>query len=480
MGSRIGNMKKKVYTKAYLTLLIVIASLFYLCGYIELKDTSRSLFESPNERRYGAVVPLEQRKDPSKIRYATFGTSNTWGAGICDTGKRTCDRKTFAFPWLLSQNARNLAMRAGGPAYAATCTSTMLGTDIFDVVVFEYYMRAHEGLATLARRIRKRFPDAVLIFLMNWNPTQIGRCYNENCLYGKQNMLEWVDDHGFDIKGSHMKHGSLHDPKMHQIFKDANETWWWHFGDPKMRAFVLDSARDVGGYVSHMQAPENLSDWTQYADLFAEDAHHLSRKGHMDVAQRIRDIVEWHGVPKEPRLGNFMGSDHCINWFETGKTDGIEYSPNGMVEGMSNVQVVNRKYALHFVGEKRDGWIRVHNPSDGPLVLYLGYMTTGPPPSLYPTTEVVIEGVDNSGGKRKSIDDEPVVLDVNSAAEFGDRGVHVTRVMKVGIIGPGYSLVRFREVEEAENPFRLVSVLMASEEDESVQLSQIPGGGVKT
>jgi len=228
-------------------------------------------------------------------------------------------------------------------------------------------------------------------------------------------------------------------------------------------------------------------DWTQYADSFASDAHHLSIKGHMDVAQRIRDIVEWHGVPQTPRLERFVDSDYCVTWFETGITDGIKYSPNGVVERIANrVDVNTNKYALRFVGGsgssngngRGKGWIRVHNPADGPLALYLGYMTTGPPPSVYPRTEVTIEGIgdnSNNGGNGIGAGKQPVVvLDVDSTDIFGDRDVHISRVEKVGIVNPGYSLVRFREVEDTNVPFRLVSVLVASE-GAGVRLSRLPG-----
>lgn len=67
-----------------------------------------------------------------------------------------------------------------------------------------------------------------------------------------------------------------------------------------------------------------------------------------------------------------------------------------------------------------------------------------------------------------------MVLDVNSVDAFGDRYVHISRVEKVGIINPGHSLVRFREVEETKVPFRLVSVLVASE-GVGARLSHLPG-----
>jgi len=496
MRPKAGSTKKKSGMKAFSKLLLVILASCACLVLLQRTHTntrqmtevlssqsrlsSTPLLQVPNgEQNDDTMVVHHHRKKPSQIRYAAFGTSMTWGSGIGNGDLE--ERKTFGYPWLLSQNATNLAIRAGGPAYAATCTSTMVGTEIFDVIVFEFYMRAHEGLLTLVRRIRERFPDALLIFLITWNPTMIGRCSDESChLSGMQSMAEWVEEHGLNIK-----HGGLYDPNIHQLFKETNETWsWQQFVSPLKRTIVQEIAREVGGYISYMQAPENPGDWIQYADFFASDAHHLSVKGHMDVAQRVYDIVNVHGVPQNPRLQKFMHPDYCINWFETGKTDGIEYSPNGVVERITNRKVINRnKYALHWPGVSYGsdgsvrgyGWIRVNNPGDSPLALYLGYMTTGPPPSVYPRTEITIEGLWDNGGRGKRIGGEPVVLDVDAVDEFGDRMVHISRVAKIGIINPGKSLVRFQEIEKTEASFRLVSVLVASD-GAGDYLSQLPGG----
>jgi len=294
---------------------------------------------------------------------------------------------TFAYPWLLSNRTSNFAIRAGGPNYPATCTSTLLGAgedDVYDVVVFEYFMRAGDGLATLAKRIRGRFPDAILIFLLNWDPTMITRCMDSIC-GERQWMFDYVQEKGFDIQN-----GGMHDAGMQELFHNST-TETFSFSQYAMKHkldLVLDVAKDVGGYVAPMPAPNNPRDWINYAHTFAKDAHHLSRQGHREVHDRIRAIVNWHGVPLHPRIHPYADFDYCMNWFQTGDMTGIDYSPNGVVEKMPNTN----KYTLSFTdgigwdGEKGGGWIRVENPTDGVLALYLGYMTTGPRPSLYPAT----------------------------------------------------------------------------------------------
>jgi len=411
------------------------------------------------------VVPPEERKPLSEIRYAAFGSSVTWGAGH---GHGELEhRKSFAYPWLLSPDATNFAIRAGGPAYPAACTSTMIGEDVFDVVVLEYFVKAKEGVALLARRIRERFPDAIIIFLMNWNPSMVGRCRHSHCHSGAQNMFEWAKEKGYDVTK-----GDLHNQEMHKLFRESEETWMMvQYSEESKRKVLYDAAREVGGYVIPNPEPENAKDWVDYATDFAHDAFHFSMKGHRGIAQRVRDLVEWHGVPQNPRLQNFMEFDQCTNWFESGDMDGIKYSSTGIVEKMPNTQ----KFALSFEdGDEPDaktdgkGWIGVTNPSNRPLSLYLGYMITGPSPNLYPRTEVIIE---SEGG---DIRGEPVVLEGDKDSVYGKRAVHISKIMKAGIIDPGYSIVRFSELEQTERPFRLVSVMLASYEDS--EISELPGG----
>lgn len=42
-----------------------------------------------------------------------------------------------------------------------------------DVIVLEYLMACRNGLELLAKRLRARFPDAIIIFNMMWVPVLI-------------------------------------------------------------------------------------------------------------------------------------------------------------------------------------------------------------------------------------------------------------------------------------------------------------------
>lgn len=221
-----------------------------------------------------------------------------------------------------------------------------------------------------------------------------------------------------------------------------------------------------------------------------KDMHHFSPDGHREIHDRVQSIVDWHGVPLHPRIQPYQDFDHCMNWFESGDTTGISYSSNGVVEKMPHTS----KYTLSFNGtvdgvgldgekkdpwiqKKGDGWIRVENPTDRVLALSLGYMTTGPKPSLYPATKVVIESIESDGNVHSSgYDSEnPMVLDPNTSINWPGP-VHISRIENVGVVQPGYSFVKFSQLEETERPFRLVSLMITTEEAGAKIDNHLPGG----
>merc|ERR1719343_548560 len=102
------------------------------------------------------IVDMNDRKDVDEIRYASFGTSITWGSGLDD-------RDNECYVWRLTENDHergvNYAIRSGGPNYPASCVGSMLKDEEYDVFILEFFMRAEEGLQTLLTRLRDRFPN---------------------------------------------------------------------------------------------------------------------------------------------------------------------------------------------------------------------------------------------------------------------------------------------------------------------------------
>mmetsp|Transcript_1263 Transcript_1263/g.1463 ORF Transcript_1263/g.1463 Transcript_1263/m.1463 type:complete len:132 (+) Transcript_1263:2-397(+) len=126
------------------------------------------------------------------------------------------------------------------------------------------------------------------------------------------------------------------------------------------------------------------------------------------------------------------------------------------------------KYVLEFDYENVEGgnWITVENKSNVKMEVSLGYMTTGPPPSKYPRVEVI-------RGQRS--DGERYLLNPEASSSYGDKPVHISRLERVGNVGPmAHKRLHFKPLEESEWPFRLVQVMITpinKNEGESLEIS---------
>jgi len=410
------------------------------------------------------IIPLQNRKKDNEIRYASFGSSVTWGAALDD-------RENEAYAWRLSkfdkERAKNYGLRATGPNYPASCISTMIGEEVFDVIVLEYFCRGPEGLMTFASRIRERFPNAVIIMIKLWSPFQL-RDYSKNINVG---------DFAFDVG---FQNDYIHDPNFREaILAYGADKFKYQYADPEdeLTNLFFTVAKKIGAHVVYMplsDKADGLGGWLELGDkLLANDSFHLSSKGHEDIANQINSIVDRVGTPKDTVLGKFNGIDHCYNWFESGVIgEGLEYSANGIIDKMKNTE----KYVLSFYNEnvnqegivQGSGWIKISNLSESKMDFFLGYMTTGPSPSKYPRVQVV----------RSSKFGSKYILEPESLG-WGDKHVHIARIEYIGELNPGAKdeIITFKPLEETEYPFRLVAVIITpTNGNKGEQFSGIGGG----
>lgn len=182
-----------------------LLGLIAACVALNIAKLSRSLLQ--NEAQVGlnvdrrAIIPDHERKANNDIRYATFGTSFAWGATLKN-------REAEAFIWRLSPDASNFALRATGSEYPAKCLSSMIGNDVYDVIILEFAMRVNKSTLALARRLRQRFPDALIICLKVWTP------YTVKSMSRNKSLFEIASDEGFSTRSF------MHDEKFHQYLKE--------------------------------------------------------------------------------------------------------------------------------------------------------------------------------------------------------------------------------------------------------------------
>lgn len=399
-----------------------------------------------NHPRYPVqIIPESERMPWEDIRYASFGSSVTYGVGLGNRDTEQYSRK------LSPQHGHNFGLRATGPNYPASCIYSMIGDNEYDVIILEYFMRGPEGLRSFALRIRERFPNAIIFMTKLWGP------YHYLHKGTRMSLTEWAFSQGFDK-------GYIHDPNFAQAFAEYNgeEKFYDYYGDPHSRQSMYHAAvaKEIGAHVIRMAHNDYAFGdvgWIQQGHhLLAHDSFHLSERGHENLAGQMRDIIDQIGVPKNRVLGQFRGKDFCHNWFESGTIDDdsmMEVSPNGAIRQMPNTN----KFVLSFQSdpwhnELGNGWIKISNPSSDIMDLFVAYMTTGPAPSKYPTVLV----------PRQNRDGDTFTLDPNAIGFPADMNVHIARFAHLGRIYPNIidEYINFQPTETTERPFSLLAIII--------------------
>lgn len=402
-----------------------------------------TLFSSEEDSPKFMNIPLNERKAMNKIRYASFGSSSTWGAKLPHPKKQTYIK--------LLGNGDNYALRASGPNYPAACAKSMLQDKIYDVFILEFFDTAKSGLFDLAVRLREKFPDAIMILLVGkkfpWY-----HCGGDHLLMEEFQMaftnFGVNHCHTENYKNYMRDHFRKHNCYGENNLLEYGPVWKSHYAYMKMIAsetnsYILKQSK------MEMTGEEYLAEFDRSK---AEDCFHMSITNHAEVAHSIHQLIERIGVPKHPVVRDFHASDHCMNWFMTGEIDPnfLRYSPNGYVERIPNTE----KFALQFRQNiNTQHWIEVTNESqDQSMSLFVSHMTTGPFPNniKYPRVSAHFQN--------QKIDLNPIADP--KTWENVEQNVHVTNLSKIGRVGPGETVrVYFVIKEESEWPFRIVQVL---------------------
>jgi len=380
--------------------------------------------------------------DLSDLRYATFGTSITWGA--------TLGNRTEAYPYLLSPNVANYAIRASGPNYPSVCTQSMLGDNIYDVITLEFFMDVDDGLVPLVRRLRRRFPEATIILIRLWTPDIFVHRDEKNQVV---HVHRWAKEQG--VKNSN---GRVDKAAVTSLMKNFKEKWFMR--DLSDRINIQEKiAHEANAYIYEVdqlspltgedKSDEIIEFLQKRIDIFSGDWFHYSQRGHKEMANKIKSILQGLKARRSDVVYPWDQEDACYNWHENGKCP-FQTSQGVRMENFNYHNPDQPKFALHF---PEGGSIKVNNPSSKAQNLVLTYMTTGPTASMYPKTKIQISSHNFSSMQSSEID--PLAKNYNHP-------VHVSSSQVVGVAFPGENFVFIRPLERSEAPFRLVSIAMIS------------------
>jgi hypothetical protein len=425
----------------------------------------------------------------SHLRFVAFGTSRTWGSGLKD--------RYDAYPFLLSPNVTNLAIRAADCEYPSLCTMSMVQDGIFDVILIEYNHvsqdKPRKHFQRLAMRLRHRFPNAIIIFIYAWSPFQYINSKNGKTPFDTR--IELFPS----IKG--LREAKLGDmwqtiattsaisptsisgtattdttpgttPAENTSEDKGNSTtatvastlpdstlWRLEGDDTKNREIVHQTALSVGGLVWELP---RLDDATANLAIngrwFLPDCTHYSKEGHRVIQQGILELLvqqqrEMPTTTRNDTVRQWESWDQCDSWYTTGQTR-INTTTN-----MAMVEFSKHKFALEGPGF-------MDLLVDRPSMLYINYMAGGPE-QIYPNTAVRVEEQSNSRFKMNVI-----VVPIVDTNVQGKSAVHVVQTATIGRVEAGAIRIELLPLEEQQNPFRMVGVVLIK--DEEVETLLVP------
>lgn len=298
------------------------------------------------------------------LRIVSFGTSKTWGAGLADP-----DHESYTK--LLSPNAVNLGLRATPADYPSLCLHSMIGDQAFDVIILEFSPfigEQHEDFHRLARRLRARFPAAIIIYL------PIYMLLND-VVYQRQRLHFFLKSVGLQTPRS-----SNFAPVIRNLL-DADLS----FPPPSYHIAAYNrTVNEIDGHIVEFPSFQNdiknfvIDNAKYYANENQPwDFVHPSALGHQLIAKKIREKVAAimsKGHVNTGALGTWLGGkDRCESWFSGGNiTNGIHVTNMDLVKFTTDV---HGKWAFEVGREGGSMTVDCLFPNCN---IYISYMAKGP------------------------------------------------------------------------------------------------------
>jgi len=428
----------------YLILLFVFISLIVIYKHINNNDYQRRL-ETPLIS-YTGVASRD-------LRYVAFGTSVTWGA--------TINRDKEAYIKILSKDGVNLGIRASDPSYPGMCTQSMVGDSVYDVIIIEYDRRYKGGLSNLVKRLRERFPHAIIITTIMWH---FATLWIDDYDGKTKSFVKWIAERGF----------KKNTPDLLEFIRQSSDDdlnmFYMNYQLDERMEYLKKVKEDYNTIIYSWEMKRKCTSNGEYCNdmkqlilkhlpLNAEDWIHLSSEGHKFAADGIAEIVENNRTTiLKDTVGEWGDGDFCAQWIIQGKMsnkirDSFRYDGSRVL--MEEFHSVKGYYALHFpFGKTR---LRIYNRFSGLRQLAFTYMATGPVERRYPMVNVSLQFSPNS-------------VTIDPFDTFYDYPVHIQLTTVVAELQPGPNIVIMDVLENTAAPFRLIGYTITNGEDKLSRL----------
>lgn len=299
------------------SVLLTIASLIMIASIYHVQQTSLKRF-SP----FNIEIINKERRLLNIDGVETLRTLDSLGLfkDLDGKKKKFCDDRGLRFKVLGSDqsipstypyslcNADNSLRADSTPEEWAVCFRSRIDESVHDVFVLDYYDVADENLVKLGKRIRNRFPDALIINLKHWYPIHIGYPGTN----GWTNVAEWAKTFGYD----NMTNAAL------MAFQDS--TLPWERRDiPTQESYFTSTTQRTSAWTifkgseseADLPAGKEFQDMLNRRSWMYTDWHIRNDKGDYDVARGIYDLLEKLDTTKGDTVKDWVGNDDPSSCF---------------------------------------------------------------------------------------------------------------------------------------------------------------------
>mmetsp|Transcript_28831 Transcript_28831/g.41304 ORF Transcript_28831/g.41304 Transcript_28831/m.41304 type:complete len:768 (+) Transcript_28831:68-2371(+) len=414
------NLSKSSHTKRYGRRLSV--GDFSDPKTVEVKDNV-----SPTEIQ--GAPPMTEYNFPRPIDILALGGSMTWAGFLED--------KFGTYPWLVGwpnyNHVDNLAIPEMGTPYSALCLESIIpDSDVknYDVILLDFIDGEFEGFEWLLKRLRERFPEAVMIYVHLW-PLRA--------------LIENADGLQPDTLGLNSK-----------------VVWSWigpgtnfHKLHPQMCGGTRGAVRNYGGHFWHLQFPRSPK---QAMDWFSDDWWHLSVEGHKTVAGGLWEVLSGmeKDVFKPKRLGSFGAGDQCYSSFADVRT-GIENL--AQIKKLSPENFFSDTWFFELDPTKDSEIIHVENTFFSSIPMVVAYMSNREADTLYSSVEF-------------SIKDQPPVR-INPNQFYTPKHLPKVKYALVGQATPGNNTLQAKAIVPQKVNFLIVGLFLNGDFENTKMISSV-------
>mmetsp|Transcript_17397 Transcript_17397/g.25131 ORF Transcript_17397/g.25131 Transcript_17397/m.25131 type:complete len:464 (-) Transcript_17397:67-1458(-) len=383
------------------------------------------------------------------LRGLFFGTSRSWGSGLYHSKEAGEIKRYHAYPFKTTASATNLAVPGTGPLFPSMCLQSLVGDDLrVDYVVLEFFHIVSGGeakLLDLAIRIRQRFPDAFLIFLIVPLPINFIHLPTAQTLSGRMG-----DGSYFNVTDIESLFEGIDEEFLDKVLAGTkDEEWKFELPEAQMKN-TMQAVEAVGGHVwNPLKKGVTIKEQIKnIGPLFFHDASHFNVAGHGRIAWEIREMLADNYVKSSDRVNPWKLHDQCDSWYQDGHADKIQHSDMKMVRWAGR-----QKHALEV--EEEGSWFEVTNPTDSLMKLYVYYMSTSPEQE-YPKTSVQVSKLINQDTVSPDIECGAVILPMVSHDIFPDKTkrIHLVEGYMIGKVGRGTYRINLRPMPDQNKEYK--------------------------